>query len=692
MNSSARLAAIRVLFDLMRGLSIGAGRRQKSRWSTRLLICFFSCAICPVIAASDSRLPDGTDFVFWEQPLTFSKTYYVDGSSILSSDDGPGSAKRPFRTISKAAEVLKPGERVVIASGVYRECIRPARGGSGPDKMISYEAAPGAAVFVKASEVLRDGWQPSVGALPEGSNSQLHLWKHDLSGAMFPDAYNPFALPNVPGDWSWLDTKRVDMGPYFRRRGLIFVDGKPLEPVEQYRELGNVPLQQLPPSNQPPPPRNGLPSRTRGGPIMQEIGGSSDDRFWVEHQGNVVHLRVPTANLTSAKIEVTTREQAFAPREAGLGFIRIKGITFQHAGNGFPPPQHGLVSTNGGHHWIIEGNTIEWANGMGLDIGSQHWSGPRDPLAGDSHIVRGNTIRYIGVEGIGGMGTKNTLVEDNLIEWVGWQDAERAWEAAGAKFHRAHNLLFRRNVVRHIRHANALWLDSGNVNCRVTGNVFADVVTVSAGIHMEMNRAENEIDNNIIWDIRNAEPGTPGQRGAAGSGVFLHASERQIVAQNLIGRCDNVGVFPVLREDRNGSGNGREHKIYNNIFARCDKGGIVFLHEQNEAQGNIYAAMPDRFGGLIVSDTTQWLDLAMWRAHGWDSRGKIANLEIEFDPERLDLRISVQDGLQRIPVFNHLDIDMFGQTTGALRQPGPFAEFDTERVRPADPRHTLRAR
>ena len=334
MNRSAQLAAIRVLIDLMRGLWIGAGRRQKSRWSTRLLICFFSCAIGQAIAASDSRLPDGTDFVFWEQPLTFSKTYYVDGSSILSSDDGPGSAKRPFRTIGKAAEVLKPGERVVIASGVYRECIRPARGGSGPDKMISYEAAPGADVFVKASEVLRDGWQPSAGALPHGWNSQLHLWKHDLSGAMFPDAYNPFALPNVPGDWSWLDTKRVDMGPYFRRRGLIFVDGKPLEPVEQYRELGDVPLQQLPsPPNQP-PPRNGHPSRTRGGPIMQEIGGSSAGRFWVEHQGNVVHLRVPTANLAGAKIEFTTREQAFAPREAGLGFIRIKGITFQHAGNG----------------------------------------------------------------------------------------------------------------------------------------------------------------------------------------------------------------------------------------------------------------------------------------------------------------------------------------------------------------------
>ncbi len=66
------------------------------------------------------------------------------------------------------------------------------------------------------------------------------------------------------------------------------------------------------------------------------------------------------------------------------------------------------------------------------------------------------------------MGTSDTLVEDNLIEWCGWADAERGWEAAGAKFHRAHNMLFRRNVIRHIRHANAVWWDSGNINCRIT--------------------------------------------------------------------------------------------------------------------------------------------------------------------------------------------------------------------------------
>jgi hypothetical protein len=55
----------------------------------------------------------------------------VDGSSTAADDNGPGSKERPFRTIGEAAQVLQPGERVVIAEGIYRECVSPSRGGPG---------------------------------------------------------------------------------------------------------------------------------------------------------------------------------------------------------------------------------------------------------------------------------------------------------------------------------------------------------------------------------------------------------------------------------------------------------------------------------------------------------------------------------------------------------------------------------
>ena len=468
--------------------------------------------------------------------------------------------------------------------------------------------------------------------------------------------------------------------------------------------------------------------RLRGGAILQEVGGSPDARFYAENPGNGILIRVPDDTPTNALIEITIREQAFVPLERGLGYIRVKGLAFQHAGNAYPPPQRGLVSTSGGNHWIIEGNTIEWANGVGLDIGSGGFGGGGGgggrgaggggaagvaaagaggadspgragagrggggtaTTSGAYHIIRGNTIRYCGVCGVCGAGTRNTIVEDNLIEWCGWADAERAWEAAAAKFHGAQSMLFRRNVVRHIRHANAVWLDSNNSNCRITGNVLADILTVSAAIHMEMNRNYNQIDNNIIWNVRNAEPGTPGQRGAAGSGVFIHATDGVLIAQNLFGLCDNAGVWPTLRPERGGAGTGQENYIYNNIFAKCGKSGIVFLSPRNESGGNVFVSLPTGFLGFISGETNQSLDLPAWRQHGWDTNSIVADIKLDFDPDRLELTMSSETPLPKFSLFNHNDTDILGSATGDSRTPGPIADPAAARIRRVDPRLPLR--
>ncbi|HVW26909.1 MAG TPA: hypothetical protein VHC69_16190 [Polyangiaceae bacterium] len=38
--------------------------------------------------------------------------------------------------------------------------------------------------------------------------------------------------------------------------------------------------------------------------------------------------------------------------------------------------------------------------------------------------------------------------------------------------------------------------------------------------------------------------------------MFDNATDKLIIAQNLIGRCDNSGVFAITRPDRSGSGTG----------------------------------------------------------------------------------------------------------------------------------------
>jgi hypothetical protein len=501
---------------------------------------------------------------------------------------------------------------------------------------------------------------------------------------MFPDAYNPFALASVAGDRAWLDTRATDTGPYFRRRGLVFADGKPLEPVELQRELESSKLFRPPPPGTPQPP-NGLTPRARGGPIMQEIGGMEDERFWPDDNGQSVHVRLSSGTPAEHLIEATTREQVFAPLNRGLGYIRVKGLTLQHAGNGYPLPQRGaMLDVMGGHHWIIEDNTIEWANGIGVEIGISGWGAEQPP---EGHIIRRNTIRYCGIEGIAGIGTRDVLVEDNLLEWCGWADAEREWESAAVKFHRARNMLLRRNVVRHIRHANAVWLDSGNVNCRLTGNVFADVVSVSAAVHMEVNLQQNQIDNNIIWDVRNAEPGTPGQRGCAGSGIFVNASDKVTIAQNLIGRCDNSGIYMIIRPDRAGTGSASENKVYNNMFTECDRSAIVFLNPDNESDGNLFAEMPYHFLGFFTGDSKQYMTLPAWQeTHGWDKNSAVVEMHIDLDPDRLELTILCKEPIPRVSTFSQIEGDMFGKETGGPRFPGPLGNPLAKSIWMVDPR------
>ncbi|HOK46723.1 MAG TPA: right-handed parallel beta-helix repeat-containing protein, partial [Bryobacteraceae bacterium] len=575
----------------------------------RLICIFLTLAPCLLLADSSTRLPDGIEFQFWEKPLTFTKTYYVDGNSAAADDNGPGTKERPFRTINKAAQVLQPGERVVIAAGVYRETVSPARGGSGPDKMISYEAAPGAKVFVKGSAVLDKGWKLSTGAglrggPPGSAPSSARIWQIEIDNYL-STVYNPFAMVNAPGNRYWLNFKVINTAPYFRRRGMVYADGKPLEPVDQYVDLFG-------PSGRATSYYDNIPPK----PLFDEMGGSAG-RFWVDLKGNTIYVRLngddsPENHL----IEATVREQVFAPKERGLGYIRIKGITFQHSSDPIPLPQSGMVVTLGGHHWIIEDNTFEWGNALCLQVGGG--GPPAGAPPSGSHIIRGNTIRYCGIGGIEGVGAGNVgLVEKNLIEWIGWQDAERSWEAGGVKFYGARNMLFRDNVIRHMRNAAAFWLDVGNVNNRVTRNVMADVVSVSGIIHIEATHEQNQIDNNIIWGVKNSETGG-GLEDSGGTCIFVQGTDKLIIANNLIGNCQTISVFAVPVEKRiigTRGGTARLNKVYNNIFHSWGTAALGFMNEHNQSDGNLYL-LPPQAGGyirILAPEPQQWLDVDAWR-------------------------------------------------------------------------------
>jgi hypothetical protein len=625
----------------------------------------------------NSTMPDGTQFPMWEKPLHFTKTYYVDGQAKNADDSGPGTKERPFKTINHAAQVLQPGERVVIAEGVYREEIHPARGGNGPEAMISYEAAPGAKVVVKGSEVVTD-WKPSDGwnfGIDAETHKPVKAWELKLTPEMFPDGYNPFEVDNVLGDKTWLRYAQDNMITYFRRRGLVFVDGHPLEPVETARELAG------------PSPRSmNYFTKVFWTPLFKEFQPEAG-KVWIEMNGLTLHIRLANDDDPAKHtIEITTREQVFSPAKRYQAYIRVKGISFEQAGNGFPVPQRGMVSANRGNHFIFEDDTFEWANSVGLDIGNEDWAAARPPQPVGDDIVRHNVFRYCGIEGLGGTGgPQNTLVEKNLFEWIGWQDAAMMSESAGTKMHVAHNLLFRNNVVRHIRHANGLWLDIGNANDRITGNVFADIpgnVNPHA-VHIEGSDALNQIDNNIFDHLT--------------GGILIRDTNNVIIAYNLFIDCAEVCVDTMSGIDGPRPIMGHTNDVHNlmvhdNVFSKMGRSAIEFNNGKNDADGNIYGTsgspfFTQPFLRVKFPEPAEWDNLESWREQrGWDKNGAMAEITADLDPDKLELTLTVKGDVKPAAAFKGIDSDFFGHTASGERTPGPFKELSSTGVRNVDPR------
>lgn len=608
-------------------------------------------------------LPDGRMFEFWEVEPKYEREIHVNNRHPQASDDNEGTLERPLKTINAAAQMATPGTRVLIHGGVYRETVHPAMGGTGPDRMISYEAYQGEEVIIKASVEVKE-FKPSVGWRFERwfrggqASDEFRIWEIELNPEDFK-GYNPFCAVNVLHDRLYLEYDKTDMTPYLNRRGMVFVDGKPMK---------QVPL-----------------------PYML---GESDNTYWVEANGQKVHIRLPgDADPHNHVIEVTNREQCFAPKVPFLAYIKVKGLTLAHAATGAPVPQRGSLSCYRGHHWIIEDCVIDWANGVGIDCGNECWHHTIEPGQVIGHtIIRRNVIRNVGVCGIAGMWVSGMLIEDNLIEGTGWQRMELSWEAGGIKLHNSVNSLIRRNVFKDTHGCDALWLDVGNVNNRITCNLFLNGIESREHIFIECSRdAENLIDNNIIWNVegrydKELLPKEPGSSGwyktreldiKNGYGIYLEGTDRLRMVNNLIGKCHKSGFFAkvvAFRITRKRGGTSRENKFFNNLFYDCGEAAIILPNEHNYVEGNVYARMPGGYLRVMYPEPEMCLDLETWQEFcGFDKTGAVCDLEIEIDSDELTMEITVNQELPQVAVDEKVKTDYFGRVVdGSLTVAGPF--------------------
>ncbi|MGA3264925.1 MAG: DUF1565 domain-containing protein, partial [Terracidiphilus sp.] len=210
------------------------------------------------------------------------RVWVVAQNDPHASDQGAGTAEEPFKTISQAALLAQPGDQVLVHAGVYRERVAPVRGGE-EGLPITYTAASGESVVVRGSEVLRG---PFLAV-----NQSTSTYTAKLDPAVLPGE-NPYAT-------------RANGLPGHKTLGQIFVDGIPFLEADDAAQL-----------------------RT-----MQSSWMAANDGLSV-----LIHFPRQMGNPSQHLVEYSVRDRAFAPYIRGLGYITVRGFTFEHCAN------HGLNS------------------------------------------------------------------------------------------------------------------------------------------------------------------------------------------------------------------------------------------------------------------------------------------------------------------------------------------------------------
>ena len=86
-------------------------------------------------------LPNGNPYDLWEDKTQYKTLLHV--SQKNGSLTGDGSESNPFLTIAQAVPLAKPGTKVIIHEGIYRETVRPICGGNSETEMVMFCGAEG---------------------------------------------------------------------------------------------------------------------------------------------------------------------------------------------------------------------------------------------------------------------------------------------------------------------------------------------------------------------------------------------------------------------------------------------------------------------------------------------------------------------------------------------------------------------
>lgn len=390
--------------------------------------------------------------------------------ATTGNDSSDGSSALPLRTIQAAADQAMPGDTITVREGVYRERVDPPRGGESDEKRIIFQAAPGAKVTIKGSEVVK-GW----------TKVAQDTWKVAIPNSFF-GSFSPYA-DEIRGDW---------FKPYGRKHhtGAIYQNGHWLTEAANAEEV---------------------------------LATTTKNPLWfatVDDKTTTITAQFPGTDPNADGIEINVRQAVFYPGKTGRNFITVRGFTLEHAATNWAPPtaeQVGLIGTNWSKGWIIENNTIRYSTCTGVTLGkhgdkfdntsARSAKGyvetiKRGLAAGWSrenighHIVRANHISHCEQAGIvGSLGAIFSTITGNHIHDIHVRKLFGGAERAGIKIHGAIDTLISHNHIHHT--CLGIWLDWMAQGTRVTGNLIHDT-SGSQDLFVEVNHGPFLVDHNLF--------------------------------------------------------------------------------------------------------------------------------------------------------------------------------------------------
>ena len=416
--------------------------------------------------------------VYVASPL-WCATYYVDRHAEGASDDNPGSEAQPWQTISRAgsAEELKPGDTVLIRSGVYHEHVDITVSGE-EGNPITFAAAPGARVVIKGSEIARGKWT-RLTDLPDIQepfpNAFTGVWRIALGDEYFTD---PRFEP------SYRDKSKRWVSQVFIQdnRALQRIGPDPIYKNDKYAKLRIV---------------------------GQDLSDIIDDSFYFDPADQTLYIKI-AGEPSWFSIEVGVRGFVLTANE--VHDVVIRGLQMRQ--NRQPGGQWPMVSIGNCDRVVVEGCKIHQADFSGLSVGRC-----RDC------VVRNCDLSHNGDTGLGmGHGCEDCIIEDCTVMFNNYRRFRSGWHAGGMKcIPDNKRCTVRRCEVAYNIASDGIWFDSGNEDIRILSNISHH--NDGCGIFFEINKGGGIIADNLVYANR-------------GRGIYISGSQKTWIVHNTVAGND----------------------------------------------------------------------------------------------------------------------------------------------------------